>query len=71
MLCKKVQVNVVCVAYRGFSHSEGTPSESGLKIDARAIAQWLHENPKIDKKRLFLIGRSLGGSVAMSLLADD
>ena len=71
VLCKKVQVNVVCVAYRGFSHSGGTPSERGLKADARAIAQWLQRNPQIDKKRLFLVGRSLGGSVALHLLAED
>lgn len=38
LLVKKVGVNVLCMAYRGYSKSEGTPSEEGLKIDARAIA---------------------------------
>jgi fermentation-respiration switch protein FrsA (DUF1100 family) len=36
LLCAQVNVNVLCVAYRGYSSSEGTPSEEGLQIDARA-----------------------------------
>lgn len=35
------------------------------------MAKWLEQNPKIDKRRLFLIGRSLGGSVALHLLAEE
>ena len=30
MLFKRVNVNVLCVGYRGYGHSEGTPSEVGL-----------------------------------------
>ena len=29
-LVKKVGVNVLCVSYRGYSKSEGVPSEQGL-----------------------------------------
>jgi fermentation-respiration switch protein FrsA (DUF1100 family) len=70
-LVKKVQVNVLCVAYRGYSKSEGQASEQGLLIDAKAIANFISTSDKIsDKKRVFLIGRSLGGAVALSLLSE-
>lgn len=34
----KLGVNVMCIAYRGFSESEGYPSEAGIKLDTLAIA---------------------------------
>lgn len=68
-LIKKVGVNVLCVAYRGYSRSEGKPSEQGLQLDAVAVAEFVKKSDKIDKKRVFLIGRSLGGAVALHLLA--
>jgi len=55
------------VAYRGFSQSEGTPTEKGIKEDGLAIMKWAESNkakivaPDGD---LFLLGRSLGGAVA-------
>jgi hypothetical protein len=33
----ELEVNVLIVGYRGYGHSEGTPSESGLEYDAEAI----------------------------------
>lgn len=30
------KVNILCVAYRGYSDSEGLPSEAGIKLDAQA-----------------------------------
>jgi hypothetical protein len=67
---KRVNVNLVCVAYRGYSESEGEPTEAGIKLDALAIADYVQNNPKIDKSRLFVIGRSLGGCVALYLLKE-
>lgn len=34
-------VNLLIVAYRGFSDSEGHPSEAGLKLDGIAITNWI------------------------------
>jgi fermentation-respiration switch protein FrsA (DUF1100 family) len=65
-----MEVNVVCFAYRGYSSSEGTPSEHGLHLDARAMLKWCETTNKIDKERVFLLGRSLGGGVAISLLHE-
>lgn len=70
-LVKKVGVNVLCVSYRGYSKSEGVPTEKGLQLDALAIAKFVKACDKIDKQRVFLVGRSLGGAVALSLLAEE
>lgn len=37
LLFKRVNVNVLCVGYRGYGHSEGRPTEAGLLLDAKAI----------------------------------
>lgn len=34
----KLGLNVICIAYRGFSESGGYPSEAGIKLDTLAIA---------------------------------
>ena len=34
MLYQKLHVNILTIAYRGYSSSEGIPSEDGLKLDA-------------------------------------
>lgn len=36
-------VNVITIDYRGFGNSQGTPSEEGLRMDARATWDWLVE----------------------------
>jgi len=58
------------MAYRGYSESDGTPSEAGLKMDADAIIQFLKKPPAafrgtFDPNLVFLQGRSLGGAVAI------
>lgn len=61
---------MLCVGYRGYGHSEGQPSEAGLKLDAKAVTKFVRLNNRIDNERVFLIGRSLGGAVALHLLAE-
>ena len=62
--------DVLIIAYRGYSHSTGVPSEKGLNMDARAIishALLLNEendNWYSDHGGVFVLGRSLGGAVA-------
>ena len=71
LLYRELNVNIVTFAYRGYSESEGTPTEEGLKYDAHAIINHLNkliDNNKIDKSSLFIQGRSLGGAVAMYTL---
>jgi fermentation-respiration switch protein FrsA (DUF1100 family) len=57
-------VNIVLVGYRGYGHSEGSPSEYGLEIDSKAIIKWTLENPKINKDQVYVYGKILGGAVA-------
>jgi hypothetical protein len=62
--------NIICVAYRGYSHSEGTPTEAGIKLDALSISNYVKSCEKINKERVFLLGRSLGGAVALNLIYE-
>jgi pimeloyl-ACP methyl ester carboxylesterase len=70
MLFRRVNVNVICVGYRGYGHSKGRPTEAGLQLDANTIVNYIKSSPKVNKDRVFLIGKSLGGAVALHLLAS-
>ncbi|XP_033100697.1 protein ABHD13-like [Anneissia japonica] len=59
--------NVMLLEYRGFGRSDGTPSESGMYVDAQAALDYLHTRSDIDHTKMFLMGRSLGGAVAIHL----
>lgn len=57
--------------YRGFGHSEGKPDEPGILMDARAARDWLATRAGISPADIVLMGRSLGGGVAVDLAAND
>jgi len=59
--------NILMVEYRGYGNSAGTPSEKGLQLDAQAALDFLRNRADIDPKKIFVFGRSLGGSVAFYL----
>jgi len=65
MLYSQLRLNVFAVSYRGYGYSEGTPSEEGLKLDAQAAIKYVFEETSVDKNKVFLFGRSLGGAVAI------
>jgi len=58
-------VNIVLVGYRGYGHSEGSPSEHGLEKDGKAMVKWTLENKKVDPNQVYLFGNVLGGAVAV------
>ena len=66
-LVSKTEVNVLIIGYRGYGHSEGIPTEEGIKLDSLAIFDWAIENEVINNDKIFLFGRSLGGAVATYL----
>ena len=37
LIYHKLDVNIVCVAYRGYSRSGGEPEEEGILLDAQAM----------------------------------
>ena len=74
-LVSKLDVNVLVMAYRGYSNSNGTASELGLKVDGRTILKYLEDpsrlSPKISKhinpRLIYLYGRGIGAGVAMHM----
>jgi len=69
-IIKRLQANILALDYRGYGYSEGSPSEDGLIEDACCAWKWLKAaagDGRIDGKRIFVFGRSLGGAVAIAL----
>lgn len=46
--------------YRGYGLSQGTPSEEGLYMDARAGIDYLSSRTDINTNEIIVFGRSLG-----------
>jgi len=66
-LVQKLGCNVCLLEYRGYGHSDGTPSEEGLYLDAQAALDHLLGRPDVDPSKVVVFGRSLGGAVAIDL----
>jgi fermentation-respiration switch protein FrsA (DUF1100 family) len=66
-----VGVSVLAFDYRGYGRSEGKPNEAGILADARAARAWLAQRAGIGQNEIVLMGRSLGGAVAIDLAAND
>lgn len=58
---------VLQVNYRGYPGSTGVPSEEGLRADARAA--WTEARRSHEAGDVVLLGKSLGGGVAVGLAA--
>jgi hypothetical protein len=67
----RVGVAVLCFDYRGYGRSQGSPTEQGMYDDARAARAWLAKRAGIAENEIVLLGRSLGGAVAVELAASD
>ena len=67
----KLRVSIFAFDYRGYGRSEGAPFEKGILDDARAAQAWLAERTSKRPDELVLMGRSLGGGVAVDLAALD
>ena len=59
--------HVVSFDYRGFGDSEGTPSEKGLKLDARAALSFVRQR---SNAKIIAYGQSLGTAIAATLDVD-
>ena len=57
--------------YRGYGDNEGTPTEAGLRADARAAHRYLLERDDVDPSRLIYFGESLGTALAIGLAAEQ
>jgi fermentation-respiration switch protein FrsA (DUF1100 family) len=63
----KLGLNCFIFDYRGFGISQGTPSENGTYLDARAAYRWLIKKKGIVPQSIIIFGWSLGGSIAAYL----
>lgn len=62
--------DVLLFDYRGYGRSTGRPHEAGLYHDARAARAAVAARAGIDPSRLFYMGESLGGAVALQLALE-
>ena len=61
---------VLALDYRGFGRSQGSADVDAIHEDAAAGLAWLAARPKADTGPLVVYGQSLGGSVAIRLVAQ-
>lgn len=66
-----LRATVMIFDYRGYGQSEGLPDEAGILADARAARAWFAQRAGLDEDEIILVGRSLGGGVAVDLAAGE
>lgn len=64
-----LQCNVFMLEYRGYGLSTGAPDEAGLKIDAQTALDYIQRRPETRNDTIVIYGQSLGGAVAINLVA--
>lgn len=62
-----IGLNVLIFDYRGYGKSSGVASERGTYLDADAAYEYLLSRDDIDKDKIIVYGKSLGGAVAVDL----
>jgi fermentation-respiration switch protein FrsA (DUF1100 family) len=65
----KQGLNLFVFDYRGYGKSEGLPTRTGVHEDGIAALQYIKTRNDIDQNKLFVLGQSLGGAVAISAIA--
>lgn len=61
---------VLLFDYRGYGGNAGSPTELGLREDARAALKHVLGRPDVDPQRLVYFGESLGSAVAAELAVE-
>ena len=61
--------SVLLPEYRGYGRSAGQPSEAAIVADAVRFYDLMIQRPDVDRRRIVLHGRSLGGGVAAQVAA--
>ena len=65
---RKSGLGVMAIDYRGYGGSTGTPSELGLRADARAAFDFIHA--AAPESRIAVFGESLGTGIAVALARE-
>jgi fermentation-respiration switch protein FrsA (DUF1100 family) len=70
-LLAAIGLDVLLFGYRGYGRSSGKPDEPGTYRDARAARVALLAQPGVDPARVFYLGESLGGAIALRLAVES
>ncbi len=65
---REAGLGVLAISYRGYAGSTGTPTETGIALDARAAYDWLRQRHAAHA--IVIHGHSLGSGVAVGLAAE-
>lgn len=71
MISRYLQCPVFALSYRGYGRSEGSPNQEGIMRDAQAALDHLLTRTDIDRNKIVVFGRSLGGAVAVYLTSAN
>lgn len=63
-------LQVLLFDYRGFGGNPGSPTEQGLRLDARAALAYLATRRDVEPARIVYFGESLGSAVAVDLATE-
>lgn len=69
-MARKLGFQTLALDYRGYGDSLGTPSETGLYLDARAAFDYLVRTRSVPPARIIAYGHSLGAAVAAELAEE-
>lgn len=72
-ICRTFTANgadVFLFDYRGYGENPGSPNETDIIADARAMWDYLVQERKVPPGKIVIFGASLGGGVAVQLAAD-
>lgn len=70
-LAETLDATVFIFDYRGYGHSEGTPSEAGCIADGLAAQRWLAQRIGMQPSDVVVMGRSIGGAIATATAAEQ
>ncbi|KAI9892839.1 MAG: hypothetical protein M1814_000998 [Vezdaea aestivalis] len=71
VLQEKMRCNVLMVEYRGYGASTGSPGEVGLCVDAQTGLDYIRGRAGLAEGKVVVFGQSLGGAVAIQLVASE
>src|SRR5262245_6999624 len=64
---RRLHQAILIFDYPGFGKSEGRPTEAGCYSAADAAYDWLVEERKVPPSKIVIMGKSLGGGIAVDL----
>lgn len=70
-LQSQLSATVFVFDYRGYGRSRGKPYERGCVADGMAAQRWLAEREGVSTEDVVMMGRSIGGAVAIAAAAEQ